>query len=61
MNEKEIANLIDGTIIIVIVMIVIALPYCCCQVSNEEYLIFHISKDYQIKLKFAHISKFTIE
>lgn len=37
MNEKEIANLIDGTIIIVIVMIVIALPYCCCQVSNEEY------------------------
>lgn len=31
------SNLIEGIILIIFVLIVIALPYFCCQISNEEY------------------------
>jgi hypothetical protein len=31
------SNLIEGVILITFVLGVIALPYFCCQISNEEY------------------------
>lgn len=31
------SNLIEGFIVITFVLVVIALPYFCCQISNEEY------------------------
>lgn len=31
------SNFIEGVILITLVIVVIALPYFCCQISNEEY------------------------
>jgi hypothetical protein len=32
------SNLVEGGILIALVLLIIAIPYFCCQLSNEEYL-----------------------
>ena len=32
----------------------------CSEVASEEYLIFHIKNDYQIKLRFSMIAKYKV-
>jgi hypothetical protein len=34
MNQE---NLINGIVVIIFALLVMTVPYCCCQVSNEDY------------------------
>lgn len=30
-------DLMSGIMVLIFVMVIILVPYCCCQVSNEDY------------------------